>query len=170
MMSDIENSEVGKPKNLATYFINNGTTSWMLLLILLVGGVISYFGLGRLEDPQFTIKEAMVFTYYPGANALQVEEEVTAPLENAIQALPYIDYVDSISKAGFSQIHIQIKPTYKSNQLPQIWDELRRKVRDEQSSLPPGAIAPVVMDDFGDVFGVLLAITGKEYSYEELED
>ena len=169
-MSDIEKAQIGKPKNLATYFINNGTTSWMLLLILLVGGVISYFGLGRLEDPQFTIKEAMVFTYYPGANALQVEEEVTAPLENAIQALPYIDYVDSISKAGFSQIHIQIKPSYKSNQLPQIWDELRRKVRDEQSSLPPGAMAPVVMDDFGDVFGVLLAITGKEYSYEELED
>lgn len=169
-MSDIEKAQEGKPKNLATYFINNDTTSWMFLLILLVGGVISYFGLGRLEDPQFTIKEAMVFTYYPGANALQVEEEVTAPLENAIQALPYIDYVDSISKAGFSQIHIQIKPTYKSAQLPQIWDELRRKVRDEQSSLPPGAIAPIVMDDFGDVFGVLLAITGKEYSYEELED
>lgn len=172
-MSDIENEKVetvDKPKNLATYFINNGTTSWMLLLILLVGGIISYLGLGRLEDPQFTIKEAMVFTYYPGANPLQVEEEVTAPLESAIQALPYIDFVDSISKAGFSQIHIKIKPTFKSDELPQIWDELRRKVRDEQSSLPPGAIAPMVIDDFGDVFGVLLAITGKEYTYEELSD
>jgi multidrug efflux pump subunit AcrB len=169
-MSDIKNEEAKKPNNLATYFINNATTSWMLVLILLVGGVISYLGLGRLEDPQFTIKEAMVFTSYPGANALQVEEEVTAPLEDAIQALPYIDYVDSISKAGFSQIHIQIKPTYQSDQLPQIWDELRRKVRDEQSSLPPGAMAPTVLDDFGDVFGVLLSITGKEYRYEELSD
>lgn len=158
------------PRNIATYFINNATTSWMLLLVLLIGGIISYLGLGRLEDPQFTIKEAMVFTYYPGANALQVEEEVTAPLENAIQALPYIDYVDSISKAGFSQIHLQIKPTYKSSELPQIWDELRRKVRDKQSSLPPGAIAPMVKDDFGDVFGVLLALTGKDYSYQELVD
>ncbi len=159
-----------KPSNIATYFINNSTTSWMLLLVLLVGGIVSYLGLGRLEDPQFTIKEAMVFTYYPGANALQVEEEVTAPLESAIQALPYIDYVDSISKAGFSQIHLQIKPTYKSSELPQIWDELRRKVRDMQSSLPPGAIAPMVKDDFGDVFGVLLALTGKDYSYQELAD
>lgn len=159
-----------KPNNIATYFIGNSTTSWMLLLILLVGGIVSYLGLGRLEDPQFTIKEAMVFTYYPGANALQVEEEVTAPLENAIQALPYIDYVDSISKAGFSQIHLQIKPTYQSSELPQIWDELRRKVRDKQSSLPPGALAPMVKDDFGDVFGVLLAITGKDYSYQELVD
>jgi multidrug efflux pump subunit AcrB len=173
-MSDSNNKvieEIDKnPSNIATYFIKNTTTSWMLLLVLLVGGIISYLGLGRLEDPQFTIKEAMVFTYYPGANALQVEEEVTAPLENAIQALPYIDYVDSISKAGFSQIHLQIKSTYQSSQLPQIWDELRRKVRDKQSSLPPGAMAPMVMDDFGDVFGVLLAITGEDYNYQELVD
>lgn len=159
-----------KPNNIATYFIENTTTSWMLLIILLVGGLVSYLGLGRLEDPQFTIKEAMVFTYYPGANALQVEEEVTAPLENAIQALPYIDYVDSISKAGFSQIHLKIKSSYKSHELAQIWDELRRKVRDKQSSLPPGALPPIVKDDFGDVFGVLLAITGKGYSYQELLD
>lgn len=156
--------------NAATYFIRHSTTSWMLTLILLVGGAISYLGLGRLEDPQFTIKEAMVVTYYPGASALQVEEEVTAPLENAIQALPYIKHVDSVSKAGFSQIHLIIKPTYKSGQLPQIWDELRRKVHDKTSSLPPGADAPIVMDDFGDVYGVLLAITGPDYSYEELSD
>ncbi|MCH2040269.1 MAG: efflux RND transporter permease subunit [Saccharospirillaceae bacterium] len=156
--------------NTAGYFIQNGTTSWMLILILLVGGLVSYLGLGRLEDPQFTIKEAMVFSYYPGANALQVEEEVTAPLENAIQSLPYIDHVNSISKAGVSQIHLVIKPTYNSNELPQIWDELRRKVRDKQAQLPPGVNPPIVFDDFGDVFGVLLAITGDDYSYQEMSD
>lgn len=156
--------------NAATYFIRHSTTSWMLFLILLAGGSISYFGLGRLEDPQFTIKEAMVLTYYPGASALQVEEEVSAPLENAIQALPYIKHVDSVSRAGFSQIHIAIKPTYKSHQLPQIWDELRRKISDKTAYLPPGADKPIVMDDFGDVYGVLLAITGPDYSYQELSD
>jgi multidrug efflux pump subunit AcrB len=170
MSTDYTVSKEPAKKNIATYFIENRTTSWMLLLILLAGGIISYLGLGRLEDPQFTIKEAMVFTYYPGASALEVEEEVTAPLENAIQALPYIDYVDSISKAGLSQIHLEIKSTYKSSELPQIWDKLRDKVRDKQSSLPPGALAPIVKDDFGDVFGVLLAITGKGYSYQELSD
>lgn len=159
-----------QPQNAATYFIKHSTTSWMLVLILLVGGISSYLGLGRLEDPQFTIKEAMVITHYPGASALQVEEEVTAPLENAIQALPYLKHVDSISKAGFSQIHLVIKPTYQSHELPQIWDELRRKVLDKTSSLPPGATTPVVMDDFGDVYGVLLAITGADYSYQELSD
>ena len=159
-----------QPQNAATYFIKHSTTSWMLVLILLVGGISSYLGLGRLEDPQFTIKEAMVITHYPGASALQVEEEVTAPLENAIQALPYLKHVDSISKAGFSQIHLVIKPTYQSHELPQIWDELRRKVLDKTASLPPGATTPVVMDDFGDVYGVLLAITGADYSYQELSD
>ncbi|WP_430462674.1 efflux RND transporter permease subunit [Thalassolituus sp. LLYu03] len=161
---------MSQPTNAATYFIRHSTTSWMMLLILLVGGAISYMGLGRLEDPQFTIKEAMVLTYYPGASALQVEEEVTAPLESAIQALPYIKFVDSVSKAGFSQIHLQIKPTYKSQQLPQIWDELRRKVTDKTAYLPPGADTPIVMDDFGDVYGVLLAITGPDYGYEALSD
>lgn len=169
-MSSTDQNIVDKPKNLATYFINNVTTSWLLLLILLVGGIVSYLGLGRLEDPQFTIKEAMVITSYPGADSLQVEEEVTAPLEDAIQALPYIDYVTSTSKAGISQVHLVIKPTYDSSELPQIWDELRRKVRDMQASLPPGAMEPMVMDDFGDVYGVLLAITGDGYNYEELSD
>ena len=161
---------MSQPQNSATYFIKHTTTSWMMLAILLVGGAISYLGLGRLEDPQFTIKEAMVITYYPGASALQVEEEVTAPLESAIQALPYIKHVDSISKAGFSQVHLVIKPTYKSHELAQIWDELRRKVHDKTPSLPPGANAPIVMDDFGDVYGVLLALSGNDYSYEELND
>ncbi|MBM95186.1 MAG: MFS transporter [Oceanospirillaceae bacterium] len=156
--------------NAATYFIKNTTTSWMLLLILLIGGVFGYLGLGQLEDPKFTIKEAMVFTYYPGASPLQVEEEVTAPLENAIQSMPYIKDIDSISKAGLSQIHLEVEEQYRAEQLAQIWDELRRKVRDEESSLPPGVISPIVLDDFGDVFGVLLAITGDGYKSQELLD
>ena len=160
----------GASGNAATYFIKHKTTSWMMLLILLLGGVISYLGLGRLEDPQFTIKEAMVYTYYPGASPLQVEEEVTSKLEGAIQSLAYIKHVDSISKAGLSQIHLEVKSSYKGDQLPQIWDELRRKVNDEASSLPPGSAAPIVLDNFGDVFGVLLAITGDGYSYQDLAD
>ena len=74
----------------------------MLLLILLVGGGLAFTGLGQLEDPQFTIKDAMVITSYPGASAIQVEEEVTFPLENVIQQLPYVDKVTSISSAGLS--------------------------------------------------------------------
>ncbi|MFK4753352.1 efflux RND transporter permease subunit [Oceanobacter antarcticus] len=156
--------------NAATYFIQHSTTSWMLVLILLAGGIISYLGLGRLEDPKFTIKEAMVYTYYPGASPLQVEEEVTARLEDTIQSLPYIKHLDSISKAGLSQIHIQVKSEYQGDTLPQIWDELRRKIHDKTSSLPPGSATPIVLDNFGDVFGVLLALTGDGFDYSGLFD
>lgn len=156
--------------NEATWFIRNRTTSWLTLLILLAGGIISYLQLGRLEDPPFTIKEAMVFVYYPGASPLQVEEEVTARLEDAIQSLASVDDVDSISKAGMAQIHLKIKDSYRSEQLPQIWDELRRKVNDKAAYLPAGASKPIVMDNFGDVFGMLLALSGDGYSLQQLAD
>ncbi len=157
-------------QNAATYFIQHKTTSWMMTLILLVGGVTAYLGLGQLEDPEFTLKQALVLTNYPGASALQVEEEVTYPLENAIQQLPYVDKVDSISKSGLSQITVSMQSTYDSNDLPQIWDELRRKVNDYQPYLPPGVSTPRVIDDFGDVFGILLSVTGDGYSLQEVND
>lgn len=155
---------------LTEYSIKNGVTSWMFALILLFGGIISYNGLGRLEDPEFTIKMAMVTTTYPGASPTQVEEEVSYPIENAIQQLPYVKYVSSISSAGVSQIIVEMKSTYRKDDLKQIWDELRRKINDLTPNLPPGVNPPSVIDEFGDVFGVLLAISGEGYSYEELKD
>lgn len=155
---------------LTEYSIRNPVTSWMFALILLLGGVVSYNGLGRLEDPEFTLKMAMVMTSYPGASPAQVEEEVTYPIENALQQLPYVDFVTSVSSTGLSQIIVEMKGTYRKDDLKQIWDELRRKVNDLSPHLPPGVMTPNVMDDFGDVYGVLLAINGEGYSYEELKD
>lgn len=157
-------------QDISTYFIKNKVISWMLTLIFLVGGTMAFFGLGRLEDPAFTIKDAMVVTAYPGATPLQVEEEVTYPIEKAIQQLAYVDEVNSISSRGLSQITVTMKNNYGPDDLPQIWDELRRKVNDLRPSLPPGVAAPSVIDDFGDVYGILLAITGDGYSYKELND
>lgn len=155
---------------LTAYSINNSVTSWMFALILLFGGIVAYNGLGRLEDPEFTLKMAMITTAYPGASPSQVEEEVSYPIENAIQQLPYVKFVTSISSAGFSQIVVEMKPIYRKDDLKQIWDELRRKINDLKPQLPPGVYTPTVIDDFGDVFGVLLAISGDGYSYEELKD
>ncbi|MFZ3408953.1 efflux RND transporter permease subunit [Vibrio chagasii] len=154
----------------AAYFIRNRVISWMLSLIFLIGGVSAFFGLGRLEDPAFTIKDAMVVTSYPGATPQQVEEEVTYPLEKAIQQLTYVDEVNSISSRGLSQVTVTMKNNYGPDDLPQIWDELRRKVNDLKVSLPPGVNDPQVIDDFGDVYGILLAVTGDGYSYKELLD
>lgn len=155
---------------IAAYFIRNRVISWMISLIFLIGGAAAFFGLGRLEDPAFTIKDAMVVTSYPGATPQQVEEEVTYPLEKAIQQLTYVDEVNSISSRGLSQITVTMKNNYGPDDLPQIWDELRRKVNDLKGQLPPGVNDPQVIDDFGDVYGILLAVTGDGYSYKELLD
>ncbi|MBY5920133.1 efflux RND transporter permease subunit [Ferrimonas balearica] len=155
--------------NIAQYAIKHRVISWMFLVILAVGGVLAFQDLGRLEDPAFTIKDAMVITQYPGATAMEVEEELTYPLEKAIRQLPYVDKINSTSTPGMSQIMVSMKMDYGADELPQIWDELRRKVADEQPMLPPGAYPPKVIDDFGDVFGVLLMVTGDNYSYSELK-
>jgi len=156
--------------DLARYFIHYRTSSWLFAAILLFGGIVSYLGLGRLEDPQFTLKQALIITSYPGASPLQVEEEVTYPLENAIQQLPYVNHVTSVSTAGLSQLMVEMKDTYRAKELKQIWDELRHKVNDLQPQLPPGVQTPQVKDDFGDVYGILFAITGDGYGEDELRD
>ncbi len=154
----------------AQYFIKNKTSSWLLTLILLIGGVFSFLNIGKLEDPEYTIKQAIISTSYPGASPEQVEEEVSLAIEQAVQRLPYIDHVKSISSAGYSLVEVNIKSIYRSEQIPQIWDELRRRVKDAQLSFPPGVYEPIVSDDFGDVFGVLMAVTGDGFSHKELKD
>lgn len=155
--------------DIARYFIENKTSSWLFSVILLIGGILAYQQLGRLEDPQFAIKQAAIITPYPGASPEQVEEEVTYTLENAIQQLPYVYKVTSVSSAGRSQIIVEMKSTYRANELRQIWDEMRRKINDITGSLPPGVGKPIINDDFGDVYGILLAVSGEGYNYEEIK-
>lgn len=156
--------------DVARYFIQYRTSSWLFATVLLLGGIVSYLGLGRLEDPQFTLKQALVITQYPGASPTQVEEEVTYPLENVIQQLPYVKHVTSVSTAGLSQLMVEMHDTYRAKELKQIWDELRHKITDLQPQLPPGVQAPQVKDDFGDVYGILYAVTGDGYGDDELRD
>ena len=155
---------------IAEYAIRNRVISWLFATILFVGGAISFSQLGQLEFPEFTIKSALVVTSYPGASPQQVEEEVTLQIEDAIQQLAYVDAITSINSAGLSQITVDIKSNYDKSELPQIWDELRRKVNDLVPNLPPGANEPLVVDDFGDVFGMLFVVTGAGYENSEIND
>lgn len=154
--------------DLSRQFIDNPIRVWLAILLLGIGGIFALLNIGRLEDPAFTIKTAVVLTQYPGASAQQVEEEVTLPLENALQQLPYLDNVSSISSNGLSQITVNIASRYHSNELPQIWDEMRRRVGDASRFFPSGVAPPFVNDDFGDVFGFFFAISGDSFSNPEL--
>ncbi|WP_321370875.1 efflux RND transporter permease subunit [uncultured Draconibacterium sp.] len=139
-----------------------------ILVAVLLGGLIAYNNIGKLEDAEIPIKAATVITVYPGATAHEVELEVTDLLEKAIQKLENIDEIESVSRPGLSLITIYIQPTVKTPQLPQLWDHLRRKVNDATGSLPSGAMDPIVNDDFADVYGILYAITAEGYTHHEL--
>ncbi|HCJ6663150.1 TPA: efflux RND transporter permease subunit [Citrobacter freundii] len=154
--------------DISRQFINNPVRVWLLILLLGIGGIFALLNIGRLEDPEFAIKSAVVVTLYPGASAEQVEEEVTLPLEKALQQLPYLDNISSISSNGMSQITVNIASHYHSDKLPQIWDELRRRVGDAGRVFPPGVMQPFVNDDFGDVFGFFFSISGDNFSNKEL--
>jgi multidrug efflux pump subunit AcrB len=154
--------------NIAELSIRKSTITWVMTILLTVVGAYSFFQLSWLEDPEFTIKDAIITTPYPGATAAEVEEEVTNVLEKAIQQLGQLKYVESHSYRGFSLIKAKIKDEYNKFSLPQVWDELRRKVNDTQPQLPPGAGQTNVNDDFGDVFGIYVTITGEGYTHHEV--
>jgi len=122
--------------NLAKIAIEKKAVSYFATILLIVAGIASFFSLGQLEDPEFSVKTAVIATRYPGASAAEVELEVTDRLEVALQQLKSIDYLRSFSAPGYSQIWVNIKPAYWADQLPQVWDEMRRKIREVEGSLP----------------------------------
>ena len=156
--------------NPAAFALEKKTVMVVMTVLMIVGGIYSYQKLGRLENPDFTIKTAVVGTPYPGASPAEVEEEVSDPIEVAIQSIGALKEVYSTSVAGMSTVYIDIKDEIPSSELPQIWDELRRKINDVQRQLPPGAGPSMVNDDFGDVYGVFYAITGGGSCYAEMKE
>jgi multidrug efflux pump subunit AcrB len=156
--------------NLGEWSIRKSVITWALTLVLVGAGWISFTGLPRLEDPEFTIKQAIVATPYPGASAEEVEKEVSDVIERAAQELAQLFWVESTSSRGMSQVKVYIKEEYDKTTLPQVWDELRRKVNDYQGQLPPGAGPSLVNDDFGDVYGIYVVLTGDGYTMAELKE
>jgi len=153
----------------AEYAIRNRTVSWMVLLLLAVGGVIAFLDLGRLEDPPFVRKDAMIVTAYPGATAEEVELELTYTLETAIRQLPEVYTIRSTSKPGLSQILVEMDKEMPVEQVDQTWDRLRRKVKDTEALLPSGTLPPRVYDDYNEVYGITLLVTGDNYEFSELK-
>ncbi len=125
--------------------------------------------MGQLEDPEFTVKTASIVTEYPGASAEEVELEVTDLIETKLQEMVEVKRIYSNSRAGKSIIKVDIQNEYWADRLPQVWDVMRKKIKDIQPTLPPGVKEPVIGDDFGFVYGFMLSVSGDGYSYAELE-
>ena len=157
--------------NIGEYSVRTPVISWLLVIVLVGGGIWGFQNMGKLEDPAFTIKIAKIITYYPGANARQVQDEVTYHIEDALQRMEQVKRIKmSISRPGMSDISVEFKDKYRGADFPNIYDELRRKIQDMRSKLPPGALDPIVVDDFGDVYGIYLALHGEGYTYRDLYD
>ena len=154
--------------DITKYAINNDRVTFVFLLIVLVFGITSFFELPQDEDPGFVLRIATVQTVLPGASPTRVEQLVTEKIEKQIQEMPELDYISSKSTTGFSLIFVHIKQEFKD--LNPIWDNLREKVESAKSELPNGVIGPKVNDEFGDVTGIIIGLTGEGYSYAELKN
>ena len=156
--------------NLAEFTIKNRLLSVIVILITLFGGWSAYKNMPRFEDPEFTIRIAQIITQYPGASPTEVAEEVAEPLETALQQLQEVDVINSTSSDGICEIKVEIKYEFSKDKsdLALIWNKVRNKMKDAEGSLPPGASAPVVYDDFGDVYGIYYLLTGEGYTAAEL--
>lgn len=153
--------------NIARASIEKPLLTWLVILGSLFGGIWGFNTLGRLEDPAFTIKNAVIATSYPGASAAQVAREVSEPLESAIQQMGEVDTITSVNRPGVSLIEVEIKSIYDGTELPDLWTKLRAKVRDAARGLPDGVSDPFVNDGFGDVFGLYYAVTAEGYTDAE---
>ncbi len=153
---------------ISKFAVENRVTVGFCVALIILGGIWSYCSMGRLEDPEFTIKTAVVVTIYPGATAKNVEDRVTSTVERYIRKVKGVETIRSISRPGLSIIYVDLLTAMPPKQLPHAWQDLRNKMGDVKTELPPETLPPIVQDDFGDVFGVMLALTGDGFSDAEL--
>lgn len=152
------------------YALKNRALVYFFVFVLVVGGIYSFFTMSKLEDPAVTVKQALVITAFPGASAWQVELEVTDVLEKSIRSMGSLDHVESRSMDDASWILVELGSTVSIDELQQEWDILRRKVANVQGQLPEGAQPSIVMDDFGDVYGMFYAMTSDGFGYQQMMD
>ena len=157
--------------NLPRYSLDNPKVIWFFLAVLFIGGLVAFGHLGKKEDAPFVIKSASIVTRYPGATPEEVEQLITEPIEREIQSMRRVYKITSESFYGMSKIMIELLPSTPADEMPQMWDELRRKILTVQAVLPEGASPISVGDDYGDVFGIYYGLSADPgFTYEEMRD
>lgn len=156
-----------KGLNLAEWAIRHKQIVYFFVIAIITGGLWSYFHLGRSEDPDFTIRQAVVTAAWPGASAQQITQQVTDPLEKKLQDTKGLDYIKSFTHDGKTVIYVNLKDSVPKEEMQTRWHEIRNLVNDEWGSLPSGVMGPYINDRFDDVYGSIYAVTGDGFSYEE---
>lgn len=156
--------------NITEIAIKRKIVTYTIFLLLIISGISAYFGMEKAEDPGFEIKTATISTVWPGASTTQMDELVSGEIEKILQDIEELDWIESKNRPGLSTVYINLVPTL-DRPLQDVWDELRRKIGDNAPQvLPKGVIGPLINDQFGDVYGTLISVTGSDYSYKELYD
>ena len=156
--------------NLSEWALRHRSFTWYLILSLTLAGGLAYIELGREEDPDFTIKTMVVQTNWPGATIEDTINLVTDPIEKKLEEVPYLDYVKSYTKPGFSVVYVNLKDYTPPEVIPDLWYQVRKKIADIKHTLPQGVQGPFFNDEFGDTFGTVYAFTADGFSYRELKD
>ena len=155
--------------NLSAWALEHRTLTLFAMLAVAAAGIWAYLSLGRAEDPPFTIKQMVIVTDWPGASADEMMREVTDRIERKLEELPYLDYTQSYSEPGSATITVSLKDSTPPRKVPDLWYQVRKKIGDIQSSFPSGVQGPFFNDEFGDVFGIVYALTGDGFTLPELK-
>ena len=155
-------------RNLTELSLKNKDLVWYFIIVVFIAGIFSYIRLGRMEDPQFTIREMVVSVAWPGATADQVEQQVTDKLEKRFQDVPGLNYLLSETRPGQSVIYVELRDDVDASKIRDTWKDVRNFSEDIKKDLPEGVYGPYYDDRFDDVYGSVYAVTGDGYSYEEL--
>ncbi|HCK31155.1 MAG TPA: multidrug transporter AcrB, partial [Acinetobacter ursingii] len=156
--------------NLSEWALNNKGIILYLMLLLAIVGIISYSKLSQSEDPPFTFKVMVVQTYWPGATAQEVSLQVTDRIEKELMTTGQYEKIMAYSRPGESMVTFVAKDSLKSDQIPDVWYNVRKKVGDIKQQLPAGVQGPFFNDEFGDTFGNIYVLTGKDYDYAVLKE
>ena len=156
--------------NLSEWALRHRSLVTYFMLVIAVAGVWSYLRLGRSEDPDFTVKTMVVQASWPGATLADTLEQVTDRIESKLQETPSLDYLKSYTSAGQTTIFVNLKDSTRPSQVPDIWYQVRKKVRDIANTLPQGIVGPGFNDEFGDTYGIVYGFTADGFTDRELRD
>ena len=156
--------------NLSEWALRHRSLVAYLMIVAVAAGLVSYFRLGRSEDPTFVIKTMVVQAAWPGATVEDTLKQVTERLERKLQETPQLDFLRSYTSAGVTTIFVNLKGSARAREVPDIWYHVRKSIGDIRHTLPAGVVGPGFNDDFGDTFGIIYAFTADGFSHRELRD